>query len=128
MAMRSINYDHLPTIRYFYAAGVKIINVDLKTSGKRIGYIVGAGDKEPEALEQMGYEVTMLTEKDLARYNLEQFDAVISGVRAYNTDDWLGKYYDKLMKYVEDGGNYIVQYSQANNIRAKMGPYNFSVT
>jgi hypothetical protein len=32
------------------------------------------------------------------------------------------------MKYVEDGGNYIVQYSQANNIRAKIGPYPFNVT
>jgi hypothetical protein len=76
----------------------------------------------------MGYEVTMLTEKELSRYNLESFDAIISGVRAFNTDEWLNKYYDKLMKYVENGGNYIVQYSQANNIRAKMGPYNFTVS
>ena len=128
LAMRSINYDHIPSIRYFYATGVKILNIDLKTYNKKIGYIVGAGDKVPEALEQMGYEVTLLGDKELSRNNLEQYDVIISGVRAFNTDDWLNKYYDKLMKYVEDGGNYIVQYSQANNIRAKMGPYNFTVS
>ena len=49
-------------------------------------------------------------------------------MRAFNTNEWLNKYYDKLMQYVEQGGNYIVQYSQANNIRAKMGPYNFTVS
>jgi LmbE family N-acetylglucosaminyl deacetylase len=128
MAMRSIDYNHIPAIRYFYADGIKIVNVDLQTYGKKIGYIVGAGDKVPEALEQMGYEVTLLNEKDLAKLNLQQFDAILSGVRAYNTNDWLNKYYDKLMKYVEEGGNYIVQYSQANNIRAKIGPYPFNVT
>ena len=128
MAMRSINFDHIPSIRYFYADGIKILNLDLQVSGKKIGYIVGAGDKVPDALEQMGYEVTLLNEKDLGRLSLQQFDAILSGVRAYNTDDWLNKYYDKLMKYVEEGGNYIVQYSQANNIRAKIGPYPFSVT
>ena len=75
----------------------------------------------------MGYEVTLLTDKELARNNLKQFDAIISGVRAFNTNDWMNKYYDKLMNYVREGGNYIVQYSQANNIRGKMGPYAFNL-
>ncbi|GAC1422445.1 MAG: hypothetical protein NVSMB67_19210 [Flavisolibacter sp.] len=128
LAMRSINYDHIPSIRYFYPSGMKVLKVDLKTAGRKIGYILGAGDRVPEALEQMGYEVTLLKEKDLVRLNLQNFDAIISGVRALNTNEWMNKYYDKLMKYVEDGGNYIVQYSQANNIKIKIGPYNFSVT
>jgi hypothetical protein len=76
----------------------------------------------------MGYDVVLLTEKDLARNNLQQYDAIITGVRAFNTNDWMNKYYDKLMKYVQNGGNYIVQYSQANNIRGKMGPYNFNLS
>jgi LmbE family N-acetylglucosaminyl deacetylase len=129
LAMRSINYDHIPSIRYFYAENVKILNIDLKTYNKKIGYIIGAGDKVPEALEEMGYEVTLLTEKELARNNLQQYDAIIAGVRSFNTNDWMIKYYDKLMTYVKNGGNYIVQYSQANNLRGgKMGPYNFVVS
>jgi LmbE family N-acetylglucosaminyl deacetylase len=125
LAMRNINYDHIPAIKYFYQDPVKSVYVDLKTAGKRIGYILGAGDKVPAALEQMGYEVTLLTEKELERNNLQQYDAIITGVRAFNTNEWMNKYYDKLMKYVENGGNYIVQYSQNNNIRSRMGPYPF---
>jgi LmbE family N-acetylglucosaminyl deacetylase len=128
LAMRSISYDHIPWTRYFYAAPVKVLNLDLKTYNKKIGYIIGAGDKVPEALEQMGYEVTLLTEKEMARNNLQQYDVIMTGVRAFNTNEWMNKYYDKLMQYVENGGNYIVQYSQANNIRAKIGPYNFVVS
>jgi hypothetical protein len=127
MALATVKYDHIPFINYFYSDWIKLVPIDLVTYNKKIGYIFGAGDRIPEALEEMGYEVTLLTEKELARNNLQQFDAIISGVRAFNTNDWMNKYYDKLMKYVENGGNYIVQYSQANNIRGKMGPYNFSV-
>jgi LmbE family N-acetylglucosaminyl deacetylase len=131
LAMRSINYNHIPSIRYFLSDPVAVLNIDLKTRGKKIGYIIGAGDKVPAALEQMGFDVTMLGEKELQRYNLKQFDAIISGVRAYNTNEWLNPAYARLMKYVEDGGNLIVQYNTSNQIgpvRAKIGPYNFNIT
>jgi hypothetical protein len=131
LAMTSINYDHIPTIRYFYSDGVKLLNIDLKTSGKKIGYIVGAGDKVPEALEQMGYEVTLLGDKELSRNHLDQFDAIITGIRAYNTNEWMNNHYDKLMKYVQNGGNLIVQYNTSNNIgpvRAKIAPYDLTIT
>ncbi|HVE60459.1 MAG TPA: hypothetical protein VNA26_01475, partial [Chitinophagaceae bacterium] len=128
--LSTINYDHIPSINYFYTDAVKFLPIDLKTAGKKIGYIIGAGDKVPEALEQMGYNVTVLTEKELAKNKLKDFDAIISGVRAYNTNEWLNKYYEKLMKYVDDGGNLIVQYNTSNQIgpvRAKIGPYNFNI-
>lgn len=126
-----IKYDHIPTIAYFKEASANLVQVSLETYGKKIAYIVGAGDKVPEALEQMGYDVNMLTEKELSRNNLDKFDAIITGVRTYNTHDWMNKYYDKLMKYVNDGGNLIVQYNTSNQIgpvRAKIGPYNFDIT
>lgn len=122
---RNIRYDHIPSITYFRIPTFYLLKNDIKTYNKKIGYIVGAGDKVPEALEEIGYDVTLLTEKELARNSLQQYDAIITGVRAFNTNDWMNKYYDKLMKYVENGGNYIVQYSQANNVRGRMGPYNF---
>jgi LmbE family N-acetylglucosaminyl deacetylase len=128
LTIRSINYDHIPTIQYFFGKSVKILNLDLKTAGKKIGYIVGAGDKVPEALEQMGYEVTLLTDKELERNNLQQYDAIFAGVRSFNANNWMDKYYDKLMAYVANGGNYIVQYSQSNGLRGKFGPYPFTIT
>jgi LmbE family N-acetylglucosaminyl deacetylase len=128
---KTISYSHIPNITYFKEARTNIVQVDLKTYGKKIGYITGAGDKVPEALEQMGYEVTLLGNKELSKNNLNQFDAIITGVRAYNTHDWMNNYYDKLMKYVNEGGNLIVQYNTSNQIgpvRAKIGPYNFNIT
>ncbi len=126
-----IKYDHVPAITYFKEASAHLIQINLKTYNKKIGYITGAGDKVPEALEQMGYEVVMLGNKELTRNNLNQFDAIITGVRAYNTHDWMNNHYEKLMKYVQEGGNLIVQYNTSSNIgpvRAKIAPYNFNIT
>ena len=61
--------------------------MNVETYGKKIGYIVGAGDKVPEALEQMGFEVNRLNQKEIAKNPLDKFDAIIVGVRAYNTLD-----------------------------------------
>lgn len=129
--LHTIKYDHIPYINYFTDAQSSYVVVDLKTAGKKIGYIVGAGDKVPQALEQMGYEVTLLTDKELSRNNLKQFDAIISGVRAYNTNEWMNKHYEKLMNYVQQGGNLIVQYNTSNQVgpvRAKIGPYEFNIS
>ncbi len=126
-----IKYDHIPSINYFHEASVAFRSVDVKIYGKKIGYIVGAGDKVPEALEQMGYEVNRLTKKELLKNDLSKFDAIIAGVRAYNTLDWLGNDYDKLMSYVEQGGNFIVQYNTINfisSVTSKIGPYKFTIS
>jgi len=126
-----IKYDHIPAINYFHDADVALKVVNVETYGKKIGYIVGAGDRVPEALEQMGFEVNRLNQKEISKNPLDKFDAIIVGVRAYNTLEWLPNYYDKLMKYVENGGNLIVQYNTRNfisNVRSKIGPYDFTIT
>ena len=128
---RSIQYDHIPHILYFARAEANLIGLDLKTSPLKIGFIPGAGDKVPQALELMGYEVTLLTEKELAKNHLEQFDAIITGVRAYNTNVWMNQFYDRLMAYVQGGGRLIVQYNTSSSIgpvRARMAPYNFDIS
>lgn len=129
--MTSIEYDHIPPIHYFYQDAVKVLNIDLKTAGKRIGYIEGAGDKVPAALEQMGYEVVILKEKDINPALLKQFDAVMTGVRAYNVHDYMFAKYDVLMDYVKSGGNLIVQYNTNNlisTVKSRIGPYPFNVS
>ncbi|HUP12302.1 MAG TPA: hypothetical protein VM187_08830, partial [Niastella sp.] len=94
-------------------------------------YIEGAGDKVTIALQQMGYEVTILKEKDLTPFTLKQFDALITGVRAYNVHNFLEGKHEVLMDYVKNGGNLIVQYNTSNNISSvtsKIGPYPFSIS
>ena len=39
----------------------------MKIVGKKIGYIVGAGDKVPQELEQMGYSVKIISEAEFLK-------------------------------------------------------------
>ncbi|HEY8387088.1 MAG TPA: PIG-L family deacetylase, partial [Parasegetibacter sp.] len=131
LGMRTISYDHIPELNYFYENNIKVLNIDLKTSGKRVGYIVGAGDKVPQALEQMGYEVIILNQNDIVPSVLSTLDAVITGVRAYNVHEYLSDKYEVLMEYVKNGGNLIVQYNtntQIGPVKAKIGPYDFTIS
>lgn len=131
LSLNKISYDHIPDIYYSYYDRTRIIKMDLKTAGKRIGYIVGAGDKVPQALEQMGFEVVMLGEKDISLSGLKQFDAIVTGVRAYNTNVWLSNVYKELNDYVKGGGVLLVQYNTNNSIsavKAKISPYPFTIT
>ncbi|MBA2561843.1 MAG: PIG-L family deacetylase, partial [Chitinophagaceae bacterium] len=128
---KTIKYDHIPEITYFPEATANFITVDLKIAGNKIGYIAGAGDKVPEALQQMGYGVTMLKETDLTESNLKQFDAIVTGVRAYNVHEWLSNSYDVLMAYIKNGGVLLVQYntnSNAGPMKAKIAPYPFLIS
>lgn len=130
--LRTVSYDHIPRLDYFHTPEMKLIVADIKIAGKRVGYIEGAGDRIPEALLQMGYDVVMLKEKDITPATLKTFDAVITGVRAYNVQAYLSDKYDILMNYVEEGGNLIVQYntnSFAGPMRAgRIGPYPFVIS
>jgi LmbE family N-acetylglucosaminyl deacetylase len=128
--LKTISYDHIPRIDYFSPSREKFVSADIRTAGKRIGYIEGAGDKVPQALQQMGYEVVMLREKDVTAGYLKQFDAVMAGVRAYDVHPWLAGRYDQLMSYVNEGGNLIVQYNRngIGNSSLKIGPYPFAIS
>ena len=127
--LRTIAYEHIPRIDYFRTATEKFMIASIKTLGHRIGYIEGAGDRVPDALEQMGYEVVMLKEKDITATYMKQFDAVIAGVRAYDVHPWLTARHSELMEYVKDGGNLIVQYNRGNlgRMTTNIGPYPLAV-
>lgn len=130
-SLKKIEYPHIPSITYFFVNKVKVVDDNIITYGKRIGYITGAGDKVPDALTQLGYDVVLLGEKDIYAANLSQFDAVVAGVRAYNVHDWLNNKYAVLMDYIKSGGNYIVQYNTNNyisSVEEKIGPYPFTVS
>jgi peptidoglycan hydrolase-like protein with peptidoglycan-binding domain len=130
-AMKLIQYDHIPTVHYFLPNTIKVINEEIRVVGKRIGYIPGSGDGVMDALKQMGYTVEVLDDAGLAGSNLSRFDAIMTGVRAYNVKESLGNYYEKLMDYVAKGGNLIVQYntsSQIGPVKSRIGPYPFTIS
>ncbi|HEX6097518.1 MAG TPA: PIG-L family deacetylase [Thermoanaerobaculia bacterium] len=127
-----LDYPHIPAQRILGDAVAKVIRADIKHNGSRIGYVMGSGDEVPNILRQVGYEVTLLTDADLDRGDFRQYDAIVAGIRAYNTRDRLKLAHDKLMKYVEDGGTMVVQYNTANQLDDLAvpvpGPYPFKIT
>ncbi|TKC00872.1 PIG-L family deacetylase [Pedobacter cryophilus] len=127
--IKVISYEHIPTITYFPEAEAKLVKLDLKTAGKNIGYIAGAGDLVPDMLKEIGFKVTMLSENEIMSGDLSKYDAIIAGVRAYNVNERLKFEQNKLMKYVENGGVYVVQYNVNRPlVLDQIGPYPFSIT
>ncbi len=128
--LRAIKYDHIPDIHFFVENNVRVLQESIKVEGKKVGYIIGAGDKVPEALLQMGYEVQYIHEADITDEKLKTYDAIILGIRAHNIFEYLSNKNDILNRYVENGGNLIVQYLKSNQIglkKIKVGPYAFMV-
>ena len=128
-AHRIIDYDHIPIQNLFPLAEAKIERVELKTGGKKIGYIAGAGDLIPESLQQIGYQVSTLSESEIMNTDLSQYDAIITGVRAYNVNERLALMQPKLMEYVNKGGTLLIQYNVNNPLLVQnIGPYPFKIT
>ncbi len=130
-SIREIKYDHIPIQTWFPEAEAKLLKLDIKKTAKRIGYISGAGDEVPPCLSQLGYEVVTITNEMLSSDDLRRFNTIITGVRAYNTNALLTTHKQKLMDYVSQGGNLIVQYntnSFAGPFKGDMGPKPFKLT
>ncbi|CAN5458858.1 PIG-L family deacetylase [soil metagenome] len=124
-----INYDHIPPINWYPDLDISLKAIPIKITGKKIAYIKGAGDLVPSYLRQLGYNVEEFTAEDLMEKNLTVFNAIVTGIRAYNTDDRLPFLQDKLMEYVKNGGVYVVQYNtSAATLPKNLGPYPFSVS
>lgn len=97
--------------------------------GKQIGYLPGAGDLIPESLQQIGYQVSILSESEVMNSDLSRFDAIITGVRAYNVSERLSLMQPKLMQYVNKGGTLLVQYNVNNPLLVQnIGPYPFKIS
>ncbi len=127
--MDVISYSHIPVQTSFPPAAEQLVRADIQVLATKVGYIAGAGDEVPRALEQMGCEVTLLSAADLEQRSLAEFDAIVAGVRAYNVRTDLVANEQRLLDYVKNGGTYIVQYNTVDRgPLPPMGPYPFSVT
>ena len=112
-------------VRYLYrpaVADVRGVDVNV-TAGLNIGYVMGVGDQVPAGIAQLGAKVTLLGENDLATGNLKQFDAILTGTRAYAVREDLKTYNQRLLDYARDGGNLVVLYNTQELIPAKYAPF-----
>ncbi|HYP15382.1 MAG TPA: PIG-L family deacetylase [Bryobacteraceae bacterium] len=115
-----IRYDHIPIIKDESPAELRLVRTDVQLLSRRIGYLMGPGDNVPEALRQLGCDVTLLA--DLASADLTGFDAIVTGVRAFNTRPDLRTGMSQLLRYVSAGGTLVVQHNTLDSDRVSPGP------
>ena len=124
-----ISYDHIPKQSVLLPSEAKVVRLDIQTKGNLIGYIQGAGDNVPNSLRQIGYSVIEINENNISAENLQNFDAVILGIRAYNVSDRAKFYQKELHKYTENGGTLIVQYNTSRRIKvASVAPFHLKLS
>ncbi|HCR77490.1 MAG TPA: PIG-L family deacetylase, partial [Chryseobacterium sp.] len=128
-----IQYPHLPSLQYFAPATVTVMKGDIQAKVKKVGYVEGAGDFIPEFLRIAGIQVDVLKDEDFYSGNgsqnkLAQYDAIVLGIRANNTEKKLGRWMPFLWSYVKAGGNLVMQYNTSQDTTVdQLGIYNFRI-
>jgi LmbE family N-acetylglucosaminyl deacetylase len=121
--MHTIAYPHIQTHRFYTRAETKVTVLDLKTAPVKIGYIMGSGDDVPDAIRQMGYEVTLLDDKELTSGDLSRFGTIVVGIRASETRADFVAHNQRLMDYIKNGGVLLVQYQRPEYAQKKIVPF-----
>lgn len=127
--MITIDYSHIQPQTVLLNADTKILKLDLpEKNANKIAYIMGSGDKIPELLKDLGYKVDVFTKEPITSELLQNYDVVITGIRAYNTYQRLSTDQSNLLNYVEDGGTLIVQYNTLGDVFADPSPYKLIIS
>jgi LmbE family N-acetylglucosaminyl deacetylase len=126
----TIDYDHIPFQRVLLPSRSRIVRIPIAKKGQHIGYIEGAGDAIPESLRQIGYTVTTIDPDEMIdASSLKQFDAIVVGIRAYNTVPELAFRQELLMEYVKNGGTMLVQYNTNRRlVTDQLAPYSLQLS
>jgi LmbE family N-acetylglucosaminyl deacetylase len=127
-ARERISYQHIGSHLLMPPAEARIVRADIRKKGDLIGYIPGAGDDIPQSLQQIGYTVKILDGSDITAETLKRFDAIVLGIRAYNTQDRIAAWQTELLKYVKAGGVVLAQYNTTDLKMKEIGPFPFEIT
>jgi LmbE family N-acetylglucosaminyl deacetylase len=125
----AIDHEHIPIQVMFPDAEAKLVRDDVVCAAREVGYLEGSGDAIPQALRAMGVRVTPLTDEDVERADLSKYDAIVAGIRAYNTRPRLRALEPRLLEYAAKGGRLIVQYNTSEpGLGEGLGPYPFTIS
>lgn len=119
-----VDYPHIRERQYTKPATVRIEVIDLQLPlARRIGYVRGAADRIPEALEAAGLQVSLLDSVQLSTGDLAAFDVIVVGPRAYEVDSAVVRNNQRLLDYARNGGRVVVQYQQQLYLQGSFAPY-----
>jgi LmbE family N-acetylglucosaminyl deacetylase len=111
--LQVVSYEHVQDRQLVLEAAATLVAVDVKAAtGARIGYVMGSGDGVAEALEQIGFPVTLLDAKDLGA-DLRRFTTIVTGIRAFEVRPDLRAQAAQLLQFARGGGHVVVQYNRA---------------
>ena len=108
-----IAYNHIQERHLFHPASsqVKVFDVTLPRN-LQIGYVMGTGDDVPQAIRQLGANLTMLDADDVAFGDLSRFSTIVLGIRAYEKRPDVRAYNQRLLDFARNGGHLVVQYNK----------------
>jgi hypothetical protein len=122
-----VEYPHIHRRQLEIPAEVAFKVMDVRVPANlTIGYVMGSGDDVPVALRQLGAKVEMLDSDQLAWGDLSRYDAIVTGVRAYEKRPDLVANNQRILDYAQKGGTVIVQYNRPDRggfNDAQYGPY-----
>jgi len=130
MGVNLIDYPHIPELQYLTAAWMKIVPKNWTVAVHKIGYVEGVGDYVDNILRLCGLTVEEIPVLELNNKKyLSQYDAIVIGIRALNTQTRLQAGMDALLDYVHEGGTLVVQYNKSySQVTDKLGPYPFQLS
>jgi LmbE family N-acetylglucosaminyl deacetylase len=124
-----IDYAHLPPLMLFPPAEARLVRLELAVPRGAVGYVMGPGDEIPNALRQVGYDVTLLSDDDLEAGDLSRYATIITGIRAYNTRQRLKSAQKRLLDWTSRGGTLVVQYNTSGElVTEQLGPHPFKIS
>jgi LmbE family N-acetylglucosaminyl deacetylase len=114
--VKTIKHNHIPWIYKAENTRVIVHQMEIKCTAKKVGYVMGAGDKGPEAIAALGVEVELLDYEKVSQDELAKFDAVVFGIRALNVLENIDNHIAKFYSYAENGGTLIMQYNTSHRL------------
>ena len=122
-SMQTIDYPHIQKHRLYAPARMTARVLDLAVAPVKVGYVMGGGDRVPEAIRRLGLDVTLLTDDDLASGDLARYGTIVVGVRASESRPAFVAANARLLQFVRDGGTLIVQYQQTDYTGRSLSPF-----
>ena len=124
-----ISYNHIPTQVLLTKSEAIIKRIEIAKSNSKIAYLMGAGDDIPTNLQNMGYDVDYISSEQISKENLQKYDVVILGIRAFNTINELKFKNEILFDFVSNGGTLINQYNTNHSlVTEKIAPYKLQLS
>jgi LmbE family N-acetylglucosaminyl deacetylase len=123
-----IAYEHVRPRPWPHDSVLDLELIDLELPAlRRLAWVRGASDAVVDALRDLGLPIDVLDAAGVAAADLEVYDVVVIGSRAYETDEALGRVNAKLLDYARGGGTLIVQYQQYQFSNGGFAPYAFEI-